>query len=150
MTPESVTDLELPGFTTSADRSQLRLFAKVIGETGPVHTDVGAARAAGYRDLLLPPTFLFTLELLRPDPTAVLRHLGIDQREVLHGEQHFTYHSPAVAGDELTFEMRVVDYYERKGGALRFVVRESEVTRGGERVATLQNTLVARRLELSS
>ncbi|MCL2582734.1 MAG: MaoC family dehydratase N-terminal domain-containing protein [Streptosporangiales bacterium] len=147
--PRSVIGRKLPGFTAVAERGRLAFFARVIGEDDPVYRDVTAARTAGFRDIPLPPTFLFSLELERPDPRAILAELGIDMREVLHGEQEFRYHRVACAGEELRFEPRIADYYEKKGGALRFLVRETEVTADGEPVAVLVNTLVARRLELS-
>ena len=42
---------------------------------------------------------------------------------MLHGEQEFSYHAMAYAGDELTARSRVTDVYEKKGGALEFLVR---------------------------
>ncbi|MDO8773368.1 MAG: MaoC family dehydratase N-terminal domain-containing protein [Burkholderiaceae bacterium] len=45
------------------ERQRLRFFARAIGETDPVYTDVEAARAAGYADLPAPPTFLFSADL---------------------------------------------------------------------------------------
>ena len=54
---------QLPPSEMVLDRSRLRFFAKAIGETAPVYTDVQAAQAAGYADLPAPPTFLFGAEL---------------------------------------------------------------------------------------
>jgi hypothetical protein len=147
--PQDIVGLELPSFTATAERGQLRDFAAVTGIADPRCRDLEAARTAGCPDLLVPPTFFFSLEFGRPDPGLVLRELGIDLREVLHGEQRFAYHQLAFAGQELTMTGRVADYYEKKGRALRFVVRETEVTRSGEPVVTLTNVLVARRLELA-
>ncbi|MEV0084777.1 MaoC family dehydratase N-terminal domain-containing protein [Saccharopolyspora sp. NPDC050642] len=147
--PTSLVGRVLPAFSTAAERGQLALFAQVIGEDDPVYLEVGAARAAGFPDLPIPPTFLFSLELRRPDPRGALRELGVDLRQVLHGEQVFDYHRPAFAGEVLDFEPRISDYYEKKGGALRFLVRRTEVSRAGEPIAALTNTLVVRDLELT-
>jgi hypothetical protein len=141
--------MELEEFTATAERGRLRAFAQAIGEDDPVYVDLDAARAAGHTDLPVPPTFLFSLELARPDPTRVVRALGIDMRQLLHGEQAFTYHRVAVAGEELRFRPRMTDYYEKKGGALRFLVRETTVTFGEEPIADLRNVVVVRQLELS-
>jgi N-terminal half of MaoC dehydratase len=146
--PQEIIGLELPVLSTSAERSRLREFARVVGISDPQFTDLEAARASGYSDLPIPPTYYFSLDLGRPDPGLVIRELGIDQRQVLHGEQRFAYHQLAFAGQELTFAVWVTDYYERKGGALRFVVRQTQVTRLGDPIVTLTNTLVARRLEM--
>lgn len=147
--PQDIVGLELPSFTAMAERFQLREFGRVVGLAGPEYTELDAARALGYPDLPIPPTFYFSLEFGRPDPGLVNRELGIDLREVLHGEQRFAYHRLAFANEELTFTGRVADYYERKDGALRFLVRETQVTRSGQPIATLTNVLVARRLELT-
>jgi hypothetical protein len=149
MRGQDIVGLELPTFTATAERGRLRSFAQAIGETDPVYTDLDAARAAGHQDLPVPPTFLFSLELGRPDPYRVLRDLKIDMRRVLHGEQGFVYHRVPVAGEELHFAPRMVDYYEKRNGALRFLVRETVVTTGGQHVAELRNVIVVRHLELS-
>lgn len=136
---------ELPPLTVAVERSQLQFFAATIGEFGGVYTDVEQARAAGHPDLLVPPTFLFSLELKRADPQRGLRVAGADLSQILHGEQSFTYHQLAFAGDELTLAPRITDYYEKKGGALGFLTRSTSVSRQGEPVAELVNVAVIRR-----
>ncbi|MFE3028362.1 MaoC family dehydratase N-terminal domain-containing protein [Nocardia tengchongensis] len=136
---------ELPATTLTLDAGRLRFFAKAIGETDPVYTDLDAAKAAGHRDLPAPPTFLFSIELENPDPFAFLAAAGVDLRFVLHGEQSFTYHSTAVAGDVLTATPRITDVYSKKGGALEFLVKETAVTRAdGSAVADLKSIIVVR------
>ena len=56
----------------------------------------------------------------------------------------------AYAGDELTSVSRIVDIYEKKGGLLEFIVRESTVTdQDGAVVAVLRSsTVVQNRKEL--
>jgi hypothetical protein len=147
MAAPSAIGLSTPPSTVDVERGRLRLFAKAIGETDPVYTDLDAALKAGHRDLPVPPTFLFCLEMDRPDPFAFLTEAGIDLAHVLHGEQSFTYHALCHAGDSLTFESRITDDYERKGGALRFLVRETRVTRGREPIADLGNVIVVRQPE---
>ncbi|HBO54429.1 MAG TPA: hypothetical protein DD664_04815, partial [Janibacter terrae] len=41
----------------SVGREHIRDFAEAVGATDPVHHDLEAARAAGYADLVAPPTF---------------------------------------------------------------------------------------------
>ena len=36
--------------------AKIREFAEAVGSTDPVHVDSAAARAAGYRDVIAPPT----------------------------------------------------------------------------------------------
>jgi acyl dehydratase len=136
-----------PGETLVVTRSRLRAFARATGQHDPRYTDVDAAKQAGHRDLPVPPTFFFSIELESPDPFGFLTGLGIDLRAVLHGEQEFTYHRMAYAGDELSTRSRITDVYEKKGGALQFVVRETTVTNAdGALVASLRGTTVVRQL----
>ena len=66
---------------------------------------------------------------------------------MLHGEQEFSYHRMAYAGDELAARSRITDVYEKKGGALQFLVKETTVTdQDGALVATLRGTTVIRPL----
>ncbi|BFG72531.1 MaoC family dehydratase N-terminal domain-containing protein [Paraburkholderia terrae] len=134
----------LPAFCAVAEAGQLRFFAKATGETNPVYLDESAARDAGHPALPLPPTFLFSLEFQQPD-TSWRDELGIQLSRILHGEQSFTYHRLAYAGDVLRFESRIADIYDKKNGALDFVVRETRVTnQKGEHVADLHSVLVQR------
>ncbi|GAA0612023.1 hypothetical protein GCM10009547_12570 [Sporichthya brevicatena] len=135
-----------PPIAMTIERGRLRLFAHSIGETNPVYTDVDAARAAGYPDLLVPPTYLFGVELEGAEPTGWLDALGVDLRALLHGEQEFTYVAPVFAGELVQARSTLVDAYEKKGGALQFLVRETEVTRAGDVVARLRTTLVVRQI----
>ena len=134
----------IPEHTVSVERGRLSFFARATGQHDPVYTDLDTALASGHRDLPVPPTFLFCLDMDRPNPSTFYADLGIDIRTILHGEQEFTYHSTAYAGDTLHFSTAVTDYYSKKGGALQFLVRTTEVTRSGEPIAQLRSTTVVR------
>jgi acyl dehydratase len=135
---------QLPTFLVTAEAGQLRFFAKATGETNPIYFDEQAARDAGHPELPLPPTFLFSLELQIPS-SAWRDELGIVTARILHGEESFRYHRMAYAGDTLRFDVRIADIYDKKGGALEFVVRETRVTnQHGEHVADLRSVLVQR------
>ncbi len=137
--------LTLAPFTVDVEKGRLRFFAKATGQTDPVYTDEAAARAAGHPSLPVPPSFLFCLEMDVPNPGALRDKLGIDLAKVLHGEQRFVYHRMAYAGDALSFEQRVADIYDKKGGLLEFMVRETRVTnQRGESVADLIATTVVK------
>lgn len=136
--------MTLPVFHAVPEAGQLRFFAKAIGETDPVYFDRAAAQAAGHPHLPVPPTFLFSLEYELPS-AGWRQEIGVDSTRVLHGEQHFTYHRLAYAGDTLRFESRIADIYDKKSGALEFVVRDTRVSnQRGEHVADLRSTIVQR------
>ena len=135
----------MPSFEVLVEKGRLQFFAKATGQTDPVYWDEVAARAAGHPALPVPPTFLFCLEMASPDPAAIRHLLGMDYRRLLHGEQGFTYHSLAYAGDVLRFEQRIEDIYDKKGGALEFVLRKTRVTKQrGKPVADLRTLTVLR------
>ncbi len=135
----------MPAFEVAVEAGRLRFFAKATGQTDPVYLDDTAARAAGHPGLPVPPTFLFCLEMESPDPAAIRNLLGMDYRRLLHGEQGFTYHRPAHAGDVLRFEQRIADIYDKKNGALEFVERITRITnQRGEHVADLRAVTVLR------
>jgi acyl dehydratase len=135
----------LPPFQVDVEPGRLRFFAKATGQNDPIYLDEEAARAAGHPGLPVPPTFLFCLEMESPNPAAIRDLLGIDYRRILHGEQGFSYHSMAHAGDTLTFEQRIDDIYDKKNGALEFVVRKTRVSnQRAELVAELRCVTVVR------
>lgn len=93
----------------------------------------------------MPPTFLFCLEMEQPDPWEHFKHIGVDVLSVLHGEQSFSHHAPAWAGDRLHFVVRVADLYEKKQGALEFVTMETRVTNQDQvHVADLRSVVIVR------
>lgn len=146
---EAALKLRLEPITVPVERGRLRFFAKAVAQTDPVYTDLDTARQAGHPDLPVPPTFFFSLELEAPDPFGYLTALDVDLRRVLHGEQSFTYHRLAHAGDTLTLRPRIVDVYRKKGGALEFLVKQTDVTCGDELVAEARSVIVVRHPEVS-
>jgi acyl dehydratase len=127
------------------ERTRVQFFAKAIGETAAIHLDPEAARAAGYSDVVAPPTFIFAAELDSGEMDALVRDLGIPLPKLLHGEQTFRFHKVACAGDVVTVQSIVDDIYEKKGGALEFVVSTSRACdQAGELVAEMRSVLVCR------
>lgn len=129
----------------NVEEGQLKFFAKSVGETDPIYTQVSAARDAGYRHLPAPPTFVFTLNLAQPDPFKKYTDMGIDLNTVLHGTQKFEYFAPICAGDCIRLQTTVTDIYAKKGGALEFLIEEtSAINQLDELVASATQTLVIR------
>ncbi|MGO1236363.1 MAG: FAS1-like dehydratase domain-containing protein [Microbacterium gubbeenense] len=122
-------------------REKVREFARAVFATAPQHTDVDAARAAGYADVVAPPTFAMviadqTLQQLLNDPTS-----GIVLERALHTDQQFAYQRPIVAGDELTGQLRVTRVRAMGSGAM--VTSETDVTDAdGRLVLTATSTLL--------
>ena len=126
------------------EHGQLKLFAKAIQETNPIYFDQAAAQAAGHRDILAPPTFGNCLKLLAPSKDLSYESLGIDYKKLLHAEEKIDSLLPIYAGDRLTLTTEVIDMYEKKGGALEFLVMRTSIHRQGELVQNLTGTVVMR------
>ncbi len=124
-------------------REKVREFARAVLATSPLNLDPEAARAAGYADVVAPPTFAVvvqehTLAQLLADPDA-----GIDFTRVVHGDQRFIFTRPIVAGDELTATLTVTSV-KSLGGHSMVTAESSIVDAGGEHVVTAISTLVVR------
>ncbi len=134
-----------PG-TYEVEKGQLRFFSKCVGETDPIYFDEAAAAVAGYRSIIAPPTFGFSIARGSSEQLPVVAELGWGDNEIarlLHGEQSFTYYAPMCAGDTITLEEVIVDMFERKKSALNFVVTKTRLTNQlGERVCEMEMTLV--------
>ena len=122
-------------------REKVREFARAVYATSPINHDPEAARAAGYADVVAPPTFPVvvqeaTLAQLLAEPDG-----GIDFGRVVHGEQRFSYTRPVVAGDELTATLAVTSIKTLGGNAM--ITAESTIVDGaGAHVVTATSTLV--------
>ena len=119
---------EFKPFSTTVEAGKVKLFCKAIGEEDPIYQDEAAAKAAGYKKVPVPPTFLQALTNDDPEKGGLLRLLNVDIGLILHGEQHYDYDAPVHVGDTITCQSKVVDMYDKKGGALWFVVSETSMT----------------------
>ncbi len=137
--------LRLPTVSFEVEKGRLRFFAKATGETRPEYLDESAARAAGYRSLPAPPTFLMGADLDAGTMTTLLETLNVPIGRILHGEQSFTYHAPVCAGDVLSVESKISDIYGKKSGALEFIVKDSLIKDAtGETVLEARSVIVVR------
>jgi acyl dehydratase len=146
MVDRSAIGRDLTTVRANVEPGRLRYFFDAVGERNPVYRDAAIAKAAGYAAIPIPPTYLFCLEMMDAEkPFEFFDLLQVDIARVLHGEQRFTYHAPAVVGDTLTFHSRVSDVVDKKGGALTIVDVTTDVTnQRGERVAEAVRTIVIR------
>ncbi len=124
-------------------REKVREFANAVFSTNPVNLDVFAAQAAGYTDLVAPPTFAVVIQerslpAVLQDPEA-----DIDFSRVVHGDQRFVSVRPIVAGDELTSVLEVASV--KSLGAHSMITFNTEVFDSEKQlVCTAISTLVVR------
>lgn len=130
-----------PGYLVG--REHIRDFATAIGDNNPVFHNLDVARELGYRDLIAPPTFAFTLTMKAMAMAMFDPELGMDYGRVVHGEQHFDYQRPICAGDELTVSTVIADIHS--SGRNEFLTTRSEVsTVAGELVVTTAEIIASR------
>lgn len=141
--PDLVGRVFAPTLPYLVGREKIREFAKATFATSALSFDVAAAQAAGYSDLVAPPTFAVvvqeaTLAQLLAEPDA-----GIDFTRVVHGNQQFSFSRPIVAGDELTATLSVASV-KTLGGHAMVTAESSIVDVAGKHVVTAISTLVVR------
>ena len=125
-------------------RNDIRRFAAAIGDDNPLYRDREAARAAGYPDVVAPPTFLISASTGGGDGGFIREpELGLNFAMVVHGEETFSFTRPVVAGDVLTMEQRIDDITAKGSNELMTLVTEVTDAAGGH-VATITNTIVSR------
>jgi acyl dehydratase len=124
-------------------REKVREFARAVFATSPLSHDPGAARAAGYRDVVAPPTFPVVVQEHALAQLLAEPGTGIEPSHVLHAEQRFLYTRPVVAGDELTATLTVTGIKSIGGNAM--VTAETSMSdEAGAHVVTAISTLVVR------
>jgi acyl dehydratase len=112
--------------TYAVGREKIREYALAVGETNPLHLDVGHARGKGYRDLVAPPMFCVVYCGVALGPVMFDPEVGIDFARLLHTAQEFRWGPLVVAGDEIETTMTVKDISAR--GEMGFYTFESVST----------------------
>mgnify|MGYP000001383303 FL=1 len=129
--------------TYAVGREKIREFARAVHAKHPFHYDVESARAAGYADVIAPPTFAIILAQAADAALINDESAGIDFSRVVHADQRFTHHRPIVAGDELRTEVHV-DSLRVMGAGAMLTTREEITDAAGEPVATCVSSLLVR------
>ena len=124
-------------------RVKIADFADAIGDRNPLYRDREAAQAAGYPDVIAPPTFPIVVTMAANRSAIADPGLGLNYAMVVHGEQRFTYSRPLRAGDVVTAQSTISSI--RSAGSLTMVTTETVInTVAGEHVCTGYGTLVER------
>jgi acyl dehydratase len=124
-------------------KEMIQSFSRSIGETGPIYTDETAARAAGYRGMVAPPT-LCTIFIRRVELPDIGLKFG---RLRFHAGQRIQPCAPVLAGDRITVSSHLKEVYPKTGrtGTMVFIVWESVFrNQEGEIVAYAQESSAVR------
>jgi acyl dehydratase len=124
-------------------RVKIAEFADAIGDSSPLCRDQQAAQAAGYPDVIAPPTFAIVVSMKSSGEVVRDPGLGVNYSMVVHGEQSFDYKRPLHAGDVVVTESTIESI--RQTGSLGMLTTRTEIrTTDGELVCTARSTLVER------
>ena len=141
---------ESPLFTFEVEKGNIHDFAIAIGDNDPMFYDEAYAKKTRFGGIIASNTFNHTL---RGDKSTLLRAIPqIGPRipeKLLHGEHEIEYFKPLRPGDTITFKIKIVDIFERKGrrsGVMDVVVLEMPChNQHNENVLNYRQTFVIRR-----
>ena len=119
--------------TYAVGREKIREYARAVGETEPLYLDVGAARAAGYADVVAPPMFAVVYSAPAVGPCIFDPEIELNFAMMVHGGQEFEWGAPVVAGDEIETVARVKDISESDGRGY-YVFESVSTNQRGEQV----------------
>jgi acyl dehydratase len=124
-------------------RVKIREFADAIGEPSALCRDREAARAAGYPDVIAPPTFPIVVTAAGSLKVTSDPEVGVNYAMVVHGEQSFEHSRPLHAGDVLVWQAEIESV--RKVRDMTMLTTATQIrTVDGEHVCTARSTLVER------
>jgi acyl dehydratase len=134
-------------WTHEVTTTSVRAFARGVGYTDLVYFDEAAAKAAGYRSLPCPPTYLGTPVFIPGQcsdtfsgPKESGPSLDHGLPNLLDGGTETEYHGDICAGDTLTVTSKISDLATREGkstGTMLILTRETRVVnQDGDLVAT--------------
>jgi acyl dehydratase len=135
-----------PTSTYEISREKIREFADAIGDPNPLFRDPEAARAAGYPDVIAPPTFLWVVNISLVEAIGTDPELGVDYTRLVHGDQGFSHVRPVHAGDRLKMTSTITEIMDRAGND--FLTLSTEIhTEDDELICTTRTQVVIRRAD---
>ncbi len=124
-------------------RVKIAEFADAIGEPSALCRDRAAAQAAGYPDVIAPPTFAIVVSAAGSAKVTHDPDLGVNYAMVVHGEQSFEHARPLHAGDVVVSQATIESI--RPLGSMTTLTTVTQIrTVDGEHVCTTRSTLVER------
>ena len=132
-----------PSEPYEVSRVKIAEFATAIGDSSPLCRDRAAAQAAGYPDVVAPPTFAIVITAANSARLIADPDLGVNYAMVVHGEQSFAYDRPLRAGDVVVAQTTIESIRQVRSLTTMATVTDIS-TVDGEHVCTAHSTLVER------
>ena len=134
--------MESAPLSYDVEKGAIRKFAEAIGDEDAIFYDENAAKAAGFKTIVAPPTFLCTFRAQElPDLKIAFGRVR------LNGGNEYEYYQPIYAGDTITLTAKYADVAERTGRTGKMVFVFTDLTfknQHGEVVAKGRNTGIMR------
>jgi len=134
---------EWPATTYQVGREKIKEYANALGLDSPVHFDVEAARAAGFRDVVAPPMFAVVYSSPAVGPAILDPEVELNFAAMVHGGQEFEWAEPACSGDEITTTAKCLSIEEKDGKGF-YVFETNSVNQDGAQVVRGTWTLIVR------
>ena len=132
-----------PSEPYEVSRVKIKEFADAIGEPSVLCRDRAAAQAAGYPDVIAPPTFAIVVSAADSARVSHDPGLGVNYAMIVHGEESFEHTRPLHAGDVVVSQTTVESI--RPAGAMTLLTTVTQIrTVDGEHVCTARSTLAER------
>ena len=132
-----------PSEPYEVSRVKIAEFATAIGDASPLCRDRAAAQAAGYPDVIAPPTFAIVITAAGNAKLMADPGLGVNYAMIVHGEQSFTHSRPLHAGDVVVTQSTIESIKQIRTMTTMATVTEVR-TVDGEHVCTARSTAVER------
>jgi len=133
-------------------RASIRYYALAVGDDNPIYTDEAAAKAAGYRDVVAPPTWITETNQYmnrRRNDEGYMGHgwgIEIPDTRLVRGGNSYTFDHPNHPDDVVTATWRIDDATERRtsrGQDMLIVTSSATYTdQSGDVLATNTETLI--------
>ena len=132
-----------PSEPYEVSRVKIKEFADAIGEPSVLCRDRAAAQAAGYPDVIAPPTFAIVVSMAGSARVTFDPGLGVNYAMIVHGEQSFEHARPLHAGDVVVTQSTIESI--RPVGSMTLLTTATQIrTVDGEHVCTARSTLAER------
>jgi acyl dehydratase len=132
-----------PSEPYEVSRVKIAEFAAAIGDASPLCRDRAAAQAAGYPDVVAPPTFAIVITAANSARLMADPGLAVNYGMVVHGEQSFAYARPLRAGDVVVARTTIESIRQVRSMTTMATVTDIS-TVDGEHVCRAHSTVVER------
>ena len=104
------------------EAGKVKEFALALGLEDNIYFDRRYAKKQGYEEIPVPPTFFTVIDYWNDrNLYQMFDDLGLDQQNVLHGEQSYEYLEDVFVGDTLYPQASLVDQFQKNGKHFYFL-----------------------------